>query len=34
MEGGEIIERGNHYDLINRTDSVYKRLNSMQEVLQ
>ncbi|RYF57094.1 MAG: ATP-binding cassette domain-containing protein, partial [Cytophagaceae bacterium] len=34
MEGGEIIERGNHYDLINLTDSVYKRLNNMQEVLQ
>ena len=34
MEGGEIVERGNHYDLINRTDSVYKRLNNMQEILQ
>ncbi|GAB3789680.1 ABC transporter ATP-binding protein [Spirosoma horti] len=34
MEGGEIVERGNHYDLINRTDSIYKRLNNIQEVLQ
>ncbi|WP_461053417.1 ABC transporter ATP-binding protein [Spirosoma arcticum] len=34
MEGGEIVERGNHYDLINRTGSVYKRLNSMQEIFQ
>jgi subfamily B ATP-binding cassette protein MsbA len=34
MEGGEIVERGNHYELINRDDSIYKRLNSMQEVLQ
>ncbi|GAB3882993.1 ABC transporter ATP-binding protein [Spirosoma agri] len=34
MEGGEIIERGNHYDLINSEDSVYKRLNMMQELVQ
>lgn len=34
MEGGEIVERGNHYDLINRTDSIYKRLNNIQEVFQ
>ncbi|RYC70126.1 MULTISPECIES: ABC transporter ATP-binding protein [Spirosoma] len=34
MEDGEIVERGNHYDLISRTDSVYKRLNTLQEVLQ
>ncbi|GAB3766878.1 ABC transporter ATP-binding protein [Spirosoma pomorum] len=34
MEGGEIVERGNHYELINRDDSIYKRLNNIQEVLQ
>lgn len=34
MEGGKIVERGNHYDLINRNDSIYKRLNNIQEVLQ
>ncbi|QKZ14827.1 ABC transporter ATP-binding protein [Spirosoma sp. KUDC1026] len=33
MEGGEIVERGNHYELINRDDSIYKRLNNIQEVL-
>ncbi|UHG93490.1 ABC transporter ATP-binding protein [Spirosoma oryzicola] len=34
MEGGEIIERGNHYDLISNKDSIYRRLNTMHEVLQ
>ena len=34
MEGGEIVERGSHYDLLNRTGSIYKRLNSMHENLQ
>ncbi|MFD2574195.1 ABC transporter ATP-binding protein [Spirosoma soli] len=34
MEGGQIIERGNHYDLINRHDSAYKRLNMMHEVVR
>lgn len=34
MEGGQIRERGNHYDLISREDSVYKRLTMMQELLQ
>ena len=34
MEGGRIIERGNHYDLINSEDSVYKRLNLMHELVQ
>ncbi|GAB4016634.1 ABC transporter ATP-binding protein [Spirosoma koreense] len=34
MEGGKIIERGNHYELINTEDSVYKRLNMMHEMLQ
>lgn len=33
MEGGEIIERGNHYELINSQNSVYKRLNRMQELV-
>lgn len=33
MEGGKIIERGNHYDLINSKDSVYKRLNLMQALI-
>ena len=34
MEGGKIIERGNHYELLNSKDSVYKRLNMMQELVQ
>jgi subfamily B ATP-binding cassette protein MsbA len=34
MEGGRIVERGNHFELINSKDSVYKRLNMMQEVFQ
>ena len=34
MEGGKIIERGNHEALINNEDSVYKRLNRMHELLQ
>lgn len=34
MESGRIIERGNHYELINTKDSVYKRLNTMHELLQ
>ncbi|WP_080058542.1 ABC transporter ATP-binding protein [Spirosoma aerolatum] len=34
MEGGKIIERGNHYELISSQDSVYKRLNMMQELVQ
>ena len=34
MEGGRIVERGNHYELINSEDSIYKRLNMMQEVFQ
>ncbi|QDK78265.1 ABC transporter ATP-binding protein [Spirosoma sp. KCTC 42546] len=33
MEGGEIIERGNHYELLNSQNSVYKRLNRMQELV-
>ncbi len=34
MEKGEIIERGNHYELINQENSIYRRLNTMHEVLQ
>ncbi len=34
MEDGQIIERGNHDDLINSEGSIYKRLNRMQKVLQ
>ena len=34
MEGGRIVERGNHYDLINSEDSMYKRLNMMQELVR
>ncbi|SFE77060.1 ABC transporter ATP-binding protein [Spirosoma endophyticum] len=34
MEGGRIVERGNHFELINSEDSIYKRLNMMQEVFQ
>jgi len=34
MEGGEIIERGNHDDLISNENSIYRRLNTMHEVLQ
>ena len=34
MEGGRIVERGNHVELINSKDSIYKRLNMMQEVFQ
>ncbi|MBC8155233.1 MAG: ABC transporter ATP-binding protein, partial [Bacteroidetes bacterium] len=33
MEGGRIIERGNHIDLLNTKGSIYKRLNSMHDVL-
>jgi subfamily B ATP-binding cassette protein MsbA len=33
MEGGEIIERGNHYELLSSQNSVYKRLNRMQELV-
>ncbi|MBD2756783.1 ABC transporter ATP-binding protein [Spirosoma validum] len=34
MEGGKIIERGNHYELLSNEGSVYKRLNKMHELLQ
>lgn len=34
MEGGKIIERGSHYELLSNEDSVYKRLNRMHELLQ
>lgn len=34
MEGGKIIERGNHFELLSNKDSVYRRLNTMHEVLQ
>ena len=34
MEGGKIVERGNHYELINSEDSMYKRLNMMQELVR
>ncbi|GAB3561732.1 ABC transporter ATP-binding protein [Spirosoma luteolum] len=34
MEGGEIIERGTHYELLSQDDGVYRRLNQMHEVLQ
>lgn len=34
MEKGEIIERGNHHELINQENSIYRRLNTMHEVLQ
>lgn len=34
MEGGKIVERGNHYELINSEDSLYKRLNMMQELVR
>jgi subfamily B ATP-binding cassette protein MsbA len=34
MEGGEIVERGSHYELLSDSTSVYHRLNSMHAVLQ
>lgn len=33
MENGEIIERGSHLDLLKRANGIYRRLNTMQELV-
>jgi subfamily B ATP-binding cassette protein MsbA len=32
LQDGEIVERGNHFDLIEKDDSIYKRLTQMQKI--
>jgi subfamily B ATP-binding cassette protein MsbA len=32
LQGGRIVERGNHYDLIETEDSIYKRLTLLQKI--
>lgn len=32
MQGGEIVERGNHYDLIETEESIYYRLTQLQKI--
>jgi subfamily B ATP-binding cassette protein MsbA len=32
LQEGEIVERGNHFDLIEKEDSIYKRLTQMQKI--
>jgi subfamily B ATP-binding cassette protein MsbA len=32
LQEGRIVERGNHYDLIEIENSIYKRLTLMQKI--
>ena len=31
LQDGQIVERGNHFDLIETEESIYKRLTLMQK---
>lgn len=33
LQGGEIIEKGNHYDLIEIEESIYRRLTLPQKIV-
>lgn len=32
LQDGEIIEKGNHYDLIEIEESIYRRLTLLQKI--
>jgi len=32
LQEGKIVERGNHYDLVETEDSIYKRLTALQKI--
>jgi subfamily B ATP-binding cassette protein MsbA len=32
LQDGQIVERGNHYELLELDESVYKRLTNMQKI--
>ena len=32
LQDGQIVERGNHYDLIQLEESIYRRLTNLQKI--